>query len=74
MRTVFWENGRVKMIDQRLLPAEFVLAEFAGVEFASLIERLIGSARLHAGRRMRERRMPGACWTGIERRTPRPLP
>lgn len=31
MRTVFWENGKVKMIDQRLLPGEFVIAEFATV-------------------------------------------
>lgn len=28
MRTVFWEDDRVKMIDQRLLPGEFVIAEF----------------------------------------------
>jgi methylthioribose-1-phosphate isomerase len=32
MRTVFWEDNRVKMIDQRLLPGEFVIAEFATVE------------------------------------------
>jgi methylthioribose-1-phosphate isomerase len=32
MRTVFWEDGRVKMIDQRLLPAEFVIAEFTTVD------------------------------------------
>jgi methylthioribose-1-phosphate isomerase len=32
MRTVFWEDNRVKMIDQRLLPGEFVIAEFASVE------------------------------------------
>ena len=28
MRTVFWEDNKVKMIDQRLLPAEFVIIEF----------------------------------------------
>jgi methylthioribose-1-phosphate isomerase len=28
MRTVFWENGKVKLIDQRLLPGEFFVAEF----------------------------------------------
>ncbi|RME50354.1 MAG: S-methyl-5-thioribose-1-phosphate isomerase [Caldilineae bacterium] len=28
MRTVFWENGVLKMIDQRQLPAVFELAEF----------------------------------------------
>jgi methylthioribose-1-phosphate isomerase len=28
MRTVFWQDHKVKMIDQRLLPAEFVIAEF----------------------------------------------
>jgi len=28
MRTVFWEDDKVKMIDQRLLPGEFVIAEF----------------------------------------------
>lgn len=32
MRTVFWEDGSVKMIDQRLLPGEFVIAEFDTVE------------------------------------------
>jgi methylthioribose-1-phosphate isomerase len=32
MRTVYWENHRVKMIDQRLLPAEFVIAEFSTVD------------------------------------------
>lgn len=32
MRTVYWEDNRVKMIDQRLLPAEFVIVEFATVE------------------------------------------
>jgi methylthioribose-1-phosphate isomerase len=32
MRTVFWEDGRVKMIDQRLLPGQFVVAEFATVD------------------------------------------
>jgi methylthioribose-1-phosphate isomerase len=32
MRTVFWEDDRLKMIDQRLLPAEFVIAEYATVE------------------------------------------
>ncbi len=32
MRTVFWEDNKVKMIDQRLLPGEFVIAEFDSVE------------------------------------------
>jgi methylthioribose-1-phosphate isomerase len=32
MRTVFWEDNRVKMIDQRLLPGEFVIVEFVSVE------------------------------------------
>ncbi len=32
MRTVFWEDNRVKMIDQRLLPGAFVIAEFDTVE------------------------------------------
>ncbi len=31
MRTVFWEDDKVKMIDQRLLPGEFVIAEFGTV-------------------------------------------
>ena len=31
MRTVYWQDGRVKMIDQRLLPGEEVIAEFATV-------------------------------------------
>jgi methylthioribose-1-phosphate isomerase len=32
MRTVFWEDNRLKMIDQRLLPGEFAIAEFTTVE------------------------------------------
>lgn len=32
MRTVFWEDDKVKMIDQRLLPGEFVIAAFETVE------------------------------------------
>lgn len=32
MRTVYWEDRQVKMIDQRLLPGEFVIAEFGTVE------------------------------------------
>ncbi len=32
MRTVFWEDNKVKMIDQRLLPGTFALAEFDTVE------------------------------------------
>jgi len=29
MRTIWWEDGRVKMIDQRQLPARLVIAEFS---------------------------------------------
>jgi len=32
MRTVYWEDGKVKMIDQRVLPAETVIVEFDTVE------------------------------------------
>ncbi|MBN1933096.1 MAG: S-methyl-5-thioribose-1-phosphate isomerase [Anaerolineae bacterium] len=32
MRTVEWDNGRVKLIDQRLLPAEFKVVTFDTVE------------------------------------------
>ncbi len=32
MRTVYWEDRKVKMIDQRLLPGELVIAEFDTVE------------------------------------------
>jgi methylthioribose-1-phosphate isomerase len=32
MRTVFWEAGKVKMIDQRLLPGQFVIAEFDSID------------------------------------------
>ena len=31
MRTVYWQDGQVKMIDQRLLPGEELIAEFATV-------------------------------------------
>jgi hypothetical protein len=30
-RTVWWEAGRVRMIDQRMLPLEYRIAEFATV-------------------------------------------
>ncbi len=32
MRTVFWKDNQVQMIDQRLLPGEFVIAAFATVD------------------------------------------
>lgn len=32
MRTVFWKDQQVQMIDQRLLPGEFVIASFATVD------------------------------------------
>jgi len=32
MRTVFWQDNQVQMIDQRLLPGELVIASFATVE------------------------------------------
>ena len=32
MRTVFWQDNQVQMIDQRLLPGEFVIASFNTVE------------------------------------------
>ena len=32
MRTVFWEDDRVKMIDQRKLPSRFEIAEFTSAE------------------------------------------
>jgi len=32
MRTVYWEDYKVKMTDQRLLPSEFVIAEFETVD------------------------------------------
>ena len=28
MRSIEWDNGKVRMIDQRLLPAEFRLVEY----------------------------------------------
>lgn len=32
MRTVFWEDHKVKMIDQRLLPSQYIIADFDSVE------------------------------------------
>jgi methylthioribose-1-phosphate isomerase len=32
MRTVYWEENRIKMIDQRVLPAETLLVEFDTIE------------------------------------------
>lgn len=32
MRTVFWEDNQLQMIDQRLLPGEFVIARFGTVD------------------------------------------
>jgi len=46
MRTVYWEENKVKMIDQRLLPGQFVIAEFdtvAGVA-ASIKEMYVRGA------------------------------
>lgn len=44
------------------------LAQFGGVDFGDLVDRLVGSARLHAGRRVRERRESVHPWSGAERR------
>jgi len=46
MRTVYWEDNKVKMIDQRLLPEHFVIAEFATVEgvAASITEMYVRGA------------------------------
>lgn len=44
------------------------LARGAGVAFADLVELLVESARLHSGRRQRERRGLTAPWFGVERR------
>jgi methylthioribose-1-phosphate isomerase len=42
MRTVFWEDGKVKLIDQRLLPGEFLIAEFDTVdEVARSIKEMV---------------------------------
>lgn len=46
MRTVYWEENKVKMIDQRLLPGQFIIAEFdtvAGVA-ASIKEMYVRGA------------------------------
>ena len=46
MRTVYWEDNKVKMIDQRLLPGQFIIAEFdtvAGVA-ASIKEMYVRGA------------------------------
>lgn len=46
MRTVYWEDNKVKMIDQRLLPGQFLIAEFdtvAGVA-ASIKEMYVRGA------------------------------
>jgi len=41
MRTVYWEDNNVKMIDQRLLPGEYIIAEFATVaEVARSIQEM----------------------------------
>ena len=46
MRSVFWEDRKVKMIDQRLLPGEFVIAEFDTVDgvAASIREMVVRGA------------------------------
>lgn len=46
MRTVYWEDNKVKMIDQRLLPGQFVIAEFDTVEgvAASITEMVVRGA------------------------------
>lgn len=42
MATVYWAENRIKMIDQRRLPAEFVTAEFATVdEVAESIREMV---------------------------------
>lgn len=54
------------LADGALLPR---LAVAAGLVAGDLIEHILLGARLHAGRRMRERRGPALPWTGSDRRT-----
>ena len=44
------------------------LAVAAGLAHGDLIEHILDGARLHAGRRMRERRGPALPWSGPDRR------
>ncbi|MSP61108.1 MAG: D-alanine--D-alanine ligase [Myxococcales bacterium] len=44
------------------------LAQISGLSFADLVERILEGARLHAGRRMRERRTDSIGWGGLDRR------
>jgi len=44
------------------------LAHAAGLKFEDLVEQMVGAARLHAGRRQRERRRLQVERTGPDRR------
>jgi D-alanine-D-alanine ligase len=44
------------------------LAASSGIAFPDLVERILDGARLHAGRRMRERRDQVMPWSGSDRR------
>jgi D-alanine-D-alanine ligase len=46
------------------------IAASAGLGFDELIAEVAGGARLHAGRRMRERREIEGAWAGADRRVP----
>jgi D-alanine-D-alanine ligase len=46
------------------------IAAAAGLAFADLVARMVEGARLHTGRRMRERRTAESAWPGGDRRAP----
>ncbi len=59
------------LADGALVPR---LGVAAGVSPIDLVERILDGARLHAGRRMRERRSASLPWPGIERRASGSIP
>ncbi len=68
------ERGNESLLEveafPELTPSSLVprLAAAAGLSFADLVERLLADARLHAGRRMRERRASSQPVAGLDRR------
>ena len=72
MRSVYWDNRQVMLIDQRLLPAKFVVAGFATVEEVALAIRdmvvrgapAIGAAGAYA-MVLAAYASPAADWAGL---------
>jgi D-alanine-D-alanine ligase len=66
------ERGNESLLEVEPFPElqpDSLVARLSGLPFSDLVERILDGARLHAGRRQRERRESLDAWCGSDRRT-----